>query len=309
MAGVTLVPGCATIAEQNQVWYGSLPRFPPHSLNDPLMKVALYQGKYEKEDHGLLASVGVFEELPYQRIAKHLRVHDRDEVTVLYPGAGDHLSPLEMAIGLSRLRGHSLRTNFIYTEVQDEKPQEFAELVDLLNPFDIRITGRREVPQSKGKDVEFDLSVLQRDVRVIYRMNRSDVSQGDHSYFREEDCVNADVVLFHDSFVYKPEVPTALLYCLEKNRENPKPQVFIFEDIAHVTQGENSLDSYDVLPGKVFVEGGEYGCPAPYLGGAVVYFPDKEALKERLPQPDFKEQVKRLYDFAPRGLMGERIEL
>lgn len=306
--GALLAPGCATLADETQFWYTQLFRETVPSLNDPEIVNALYQGKYRGERHGVLDSIETFQGLPYKHVAEYLQLSQRDEVTILYPGAGSHLSPLEIAVQLAKQTPTPPRFTFIFTEVQEEKAEEFEELVGRMRRFGVEITRKRGVPQTKGKDIHFQLSGFGSGIEIVYRINRSDKSEGNHPYFRREDFNRADIILFHDSFFSSGEIIPNLFYCLNRSVELSRRQVFIFEDTFYTNSFDLPAPSddergYDILPGTVHLTRGEFGCFASGYADAVTYFPDKDGLKKRLQDPRFEEEI---YELDRRYALHKR---
>lgn len=257
----------------------------PTSFSDPRIR-ALFPGPISIHEPGLLGGIDVFAQLPYEEISRRLNLDGKNDAQVLYPGAGSHIAPLEVGVGLQGVNSGLDVVRFLYTEVRNETLANFEEAIKLINDFGVEIVDKKTKAFEKGKEVDYEMSAFGRRIDVRYLMDRSNTEQGDHPYFRRQDAVDSDITLFHDSLFYHPDVAKAVFYAMKHGTESNKPKAIIFDDFARVSQGLDSLDAYDMLPGDAFLVGGKYACPATGFRGAVLFFPEKDEVKGIMAEPD-----------------------
>jgi|GEM_PF-6538647 hypothetical protein len=249
------------------------------------------------------ADISMFVKMPYEKISKYLSLGTKTELSILYPGAGVHIAPLELALRLMRMNPSISKSNYVYTEIADKAIELFSATFEDINSKDLAIVGRninyvsfldvlkRAIHELNDRlfkpngwwednsplirsEVAFILNAFGKKIEVIYGMGMSEPS--DHPYFKAEYAKSSDIILFHDSFSLHSDLLGALKYVLMSDLIVDKPKVIIFDDfVFEERKAGKPKYGYDVLPGEVIRIPGSWGCR---FDGAIVYLPDVEAL-------------------------------
>jgi len=130
-------------------------------------------------------------------------LHKRS-VSVLYPGSGSHITPLDIAHLLID-RGLIDRAEFIFTEIEPTYCSELETILTLLVSKGYYTSfSKKTVELEAGQQgSETILSIVRQDkvIQLIFALNRSG-----QSYFRPEYLDRADIFYLHDLGAHFPEI-------------------------------------------------------------------------------------------------------
>ncbi|MBI5046445.1 tetratricopeptide repeat protein [Candidatus Micrarchaeota archaeon] len=233
---------------------------------------------------GPLFNVHTFAKFPYTEMSAYLDLAKKSSLRILYPAGGAHLAPLEMAVRFQQINP-DLKVTFTYTEIDPSTPNLFLATAKQAKGA-ITVLGKSEQDfGTEGKEITIKLLVFGKPVDVVYALNRS--SNFD-PYFRKEDVFDSDIFLSHDSFdSYKDDyhagqfggwgLTTALSKVISLSAIRKTPKIFVFEDYGWASTGVYPPTIYtDILPGKVNLVNGRFGCLSNgnHSAGAVIYYPN-----------------------------------
>lgn len=214
----------------------------------------------------------------------------KKEITVLYPGGGSHLAPLEFALRLFASGKSSAETvRFIYTDINAEAYEKTAALLEKLEEAGmLTVSGKDSVNKSKGveKSVSCALQTAggPKKIELVYAVNRSEPERGDNDYYKQTYADQADVIISHDSSdEFRTSYFLGSFLLSLKNSPDQKPRFLFVED----DNNEQLHTRWDLLPGRYQPVDQPYGCSADLTGNgieddhlgkakyrAMAYFPD-----------------------------------
>ncbi|OGC03569.1 hypothetical protein A2276_01495 [candidate division WOR-1 bacterium RIFOXYA12_FULL_43_27] len=144
--------------------------------------------------------------------AKLPRVIRERAISLIYPGSGSHLAPLDLLHNLIRQKKID-RAAITYTEISEESLKNTNRLIQGLAQkgiySDLRITTKEERdalrPITKSETV-FLFNYLGKKIELRFKLNMSGFN-----YYNSEDLERADVWIVHDPIGGAPEDSLALL--------------------------------------------------------------------------------------------------
>lgn len=184
----------------------------------------------------------------------------KDELTLLYPAAGSHLAPLEVALRLLKDFKNLRKVTFIYTEISESAHQRFANSLKrlqdrgLIKPLKIKGNKgfeEKTFPGEPGKEYvhEYEVSAFGGAKQIVFRyaMNRS----GEDIY-RDEYLDEADIPISHDSLDEQTYSFNKFTNKIVASGDQRK--AFFIEHV------RNPKARYDLLPGTYRISSEAYGC-------------------------------------------------
>lgn len=239
-------------------------------------------------------------------------------INILYPGAGSHIAPFEIAIQLFEKQKGVEKVKFFYTDLNDEehklaaktliglarwqkafKHTSYSQKIDENNPENVENKYSFEYTTQAGEKKTFEL---------IYNITQ-DMSRP----FQESYGDNMDIFISHDGAISaQKSLKTFIEICANKARNGVRtPHAIFFEDYETSQNGRKPTyklsTPLEKLPGKVKKLNYAYGCREddPLTPGAddhfgklkyencVMYIPDMEALSKMTDQ-----EIEQLTAFA-----------
>jgi len=313
------VPACATaptIAEPPVVEAQVARPEAENDLEDRLREGLCHESAKELfEDAGAMASIDAFCAMEAYWINKKFSFAKDEDVTILYPGAATHLSPLQIAHSLAG-EGNFPNLHFIYTEIIENAPQVFQDRVAKLNDYGFRFVRKEEKKFTKGREVTLHLAVKhpyaekEREFKVTYAIDRSDPEKGDHPFFRQEYADRAKIIITHD--INQEDDPKLFQSYLKAVAADPKQKLIMFDDFLGMCWGH--LTSYSSLPGEISVIARPYGCVhkvgspgVEYHDCSVLYFPEGDRVRGMSPTEVsgvLRETFGSLFDAPKPSMVG-----
>ncbi len=239
------------------------------------------------DDAEVLASIDAFCGIEGYWLSKRFSFKRDEDVTVLYPGAGAHLSPLQFAHTLAAEENFP-NLHFIYTEVIENTPQIFQDRLEKLSDYGFRFVKKEEKKFDKGREVTLHLAVKhpwgkkEQGFKVTYAIDRSEPDKGDHPFFRQEYADRARIIVTHD--INQEDDPALFTSYLKAVARDPEQKMIIFDDFLRMCSG--TLRSYSSLPGDISVIAKPYGCVhkpgspgVEIFNCAVAYFPNGDEVR------------------------------
>lgn len=245
------------------------------------------------------------------------------EITLLYPGAGNHIAIFEVAAQILESQNQTESIHLIFTEISQKSYKETIDALAKLaqRGFLKEIEKRHRSFKKSGKGEEYihifeyqTASGQKKQIKLTYALNRSEPHKGDHDYYRQSYVATSDILVSHDSSDdFKPGYFLGSFILSVKQSPSDLPKAFFVENDVrpYITHPR-----WDLLPGRYVEIDQPYGCreddPAhdesemykgipmfknDHLGPArfraVLYFPDMKIFKKLS-----KEEIKVLLDVA-----------
>jgi hypothetical protein len=247
----------------------------------------------------------------------------KKELTLLYPGSGVHLSPLEFVYHMANQNSEIQKYSLTYTEVDQLSYDKIAEylqkIVDKKDEFEDLKVEEPLVVEGKQKLMKFKIKTEDGrtvEVELVFEFKRSG-----EKWFRKEHLEKADIILSHDMAMEEegresPTVAVNIIYPAFEEISNPqKPRLFIMEDrqeagyrpIMHSHLGKKMIGKAD----------GKFGCgmnhrdwqkrTAMYHQSAL-YLLDENLLTELSQIPGSLETLAELLTFNKQNEFGGAFE-
>lgn len=210
---------------------------------------------------GLNMKFSWFSRFPVDKFLEH--ICHKDSVTILYPGAGDDISPLQLSPMLQEAGVSDI--NFIYTEIVDEAEQYFHSELKTLQKKGL-VTNisveRVDYPElelgeyAKGLRTDEDYFAGQTHSSIAHTTEFEFIIEGEYltkvmyavnmsgeNYFREEDAQVSDIILTYASGIKLDEVESRYLAL----REEPSVVVTneMMKDRVEISNNYFSRESYE----------------------------------------------------------------
>lgn len=163
----------------------------------------------------------------------------KHELTILYPGAGEHLSPLEFVMRLADGSPDLSKVRLIYTEIcgacYDRIDKDVEAVMQTVHGLgDLSVEIKEDCNPGKEKTIRFSYTTSSGrkvQVELLFAMERGGE---DGAYYRSEYFQSADILLSHDSIGDEGALSPAFAVrmftgSLEKEGGSSKERVLLME--------------------------------------------------------------------------------